>query len=297
MSEPAKITPIASKPKQEISVLRKSFDRALGGGLAGSAAMVIQVCSLMWLRTIMNYQYRYGTSTKEAAKKLYSDGGIRRFYRGLSPALLMGPLSRFGDTAANAFVLEYLKDTKMNTATKTMAGSAGAALWRITLMPIDALKTTLQVEGKHGLKLLTNKIKIGGPQVLYYGTLANISGTFVGHYPWFLTNNLLKQWLPTYKETHKRLLRNALIGFICAVISDSISNGLRVIKTTKQTYSHPIPYQEVVKVIIEKDGILGLLGRGLKTRILTNGLQGIIFNVFWNLIEEWYFKSANKSKK
>ena len=32
---------------------------------------------------------------------LYKDGGVRRFYRGVGPALLQGPLSRFGDTAAN----------------------------------------------------------------------------------------------------------------------------------------------------------------------------------------------------
>ena len=40
--------------------------------------------------------------TKEALKHLYKEGGVVRFYRGLGPALLQGPLSRFGDTAANA---------------------------------------------------------------------------------------------------------------------------------------------------------------------------------------------------
>ena len=33
--------------------------RALGGGIAGSMAMVVQVSTLMWMRTTMNYQYRY----------------------------------------------------------------------------------------------------------------------------------------------------------------------------------------------------------------------------------------------
>ncbi len=42
----------------------------------------------MWMRTTMNYQYRYGTSTKEAMKALYGQGGILRFYRGVGPALL-----------------------------------------------------------------------------------------------------------------------------------------------------------------------------------------------------------------
>lgn len=38
----------------------------------------------------------------EALRHLYKEGGVVRFYRGLGPALLQGPLSRFGDTAANA---------------------------------------------------------------------------------------------------------------------------------------------------------------------------------------------------
>jgi hypothetical protein len=56
--------------------------------------MATQVVSLMWMRTIMNYQYRYGTTTKEAFNALYKDGGVLRFYRGIGPALIQGPLSR-----------------------------------------------------------------------------------------------------------------------------------------------------------------------------------------------------------
>ena len=37
-------------------ILQKAKNRALGSGGAGATAMVIQVCSLMWMRTIMNYQ-------------------------------------------------------------------------------------------------------------------------------------------------------------------------------------------------------------------------------------------------
>lgn len=51
--------------------------------------MFLQVLSLMWMRTTMNYQYKYGTKTTQALKKLYGEGGIRRFYRGLGPALCM----------------------------------------------------------------------------------------------------------------------------------------------------------------------------------------------------------------
>ena len=48
----------------------------------------------------MNYQYRHGTSTSAAMRHLFKEGGITRFYRGLPFALIQGPMSRFGDTAA-----------------------------------------------------------------------------------------------------------------------------------------------------------------------------------------------------
>jgi hypothetical protein len=65
----------------------RALRMALGGGIAGAAAMVIQVLTLMPMRTIMNYQYRYGGGMVSSAKKLYSDGGFWRYYAGLGPAL------------------------------------------------------------------------------------------------------------------------------------------------------------------------------------------------------------------
>lgn len=46
-------------------------------------------------------------------------------------------------------------------ALKTLAASAAAASFRIVLMPVDALKTTLQVEGAGGLKHLATKVRVG----------------------------------------------------------------------------------------------------------------------------------------
>jgi hypothetical protein len=44
-----------------------------------------------------------------------------------------------------------------------------------------------QVEGQHGLQHLWQKVKAGGPGVLYHGATASIAASFVGHYPWFTT--------------------------------------------------------------------------------------------------------------
>ncbi len=48
--------------------------KALQGGTSGAMAMSIQVVTLMWMRTTMNYQYRYGTTTKEAMRKADTHG-------------------------------------------------------------------------------------------------------------------------------------------------------------------------------------------------------------------------------
>ena len=110
-------------------ILKKAAKRAIGGGLSGAIAGVVQVLALMWMRTTMNYQYRYGTGTKEAMSTLYKQGGIGRFYQGLPYALMQAPLARFGDTAANTGVLTIFAITApgipigLRTAIASMAGS------------------------------------------------------------------------------------------------------------------------------------------------------------------------------
>lgn len=270
-------------------VFNKALKRALGGGLAGAGAMVIQVCSLMWMRTTMNYQYRYGTTTKEALRILYAEGGVRRFYRGILPALAQGPLSRFGDTAANTGMLAFLdandSTRNMPTMLKTMAASGGAATWRIFLMPLDTIKTTMQVEGKNGVAKVMGKVAKGGPTVLYHGALASAGATFVGHFPWFFTFNTLDKNIPVPDGTFQKLSRTAFMGFCSSFISDCSSNSIRVVKTYRQTSEVNVTYKEAIQTIVAKDGWGGLFGRGLKTRIAANGVQGVMFSVMWKFFE------------
>ena len=48
------------KEKNNNLGILQSLKIAFRAGIVGSSAMVVQVFSLMWLRTIINYQYRYG---------------------------------------------------------------------------------------------------------------------------------------------------------------------------------------------------------------------------------------------
>merc|ERR1719230_198711 len=217
----------------------------------------------------MNYQYRYGGSLSEVVKKLYAEGGVPRFYRGLAPGLVQAPVSRFGDTAANDGALAALEHTSLPTAAKTMCASACAAGFRVFLMPIDAWKTTKQVEGKEGLKKLIEKTK-KHPTALWQGAVGAMSATWVGHYPWFYTNNQLREVLPPFEFTYGKYVRNAVIGFASAAVSDTCSNSLRVLKTTRQTAAEPISYFKGYQMVVEKDGHFGLFFRGLNTKIISN---------------------------
>lgn len=277
-------------------ILNHAGNKALAGGIPGAAAMGVQVGCLMWLRTTINYQYRHGTSTLIAMKTLYSQGGIPRFYAGVGPALLQGPLSRFGDTAANAGTMALLEDVSLPPALKTVAASASAGAFRIALMPLDAVKTIMQVEGKTGIASLSQKIAKGGMGVLYHGSMASAAATFVGHYPWFATYNTLNDWLPKHKELHLKLFRSAFIGFCSSFISDVCSNSIRVIKTSKQASTVPVTYMAVAREIIAKEGVLGVMGRGLGTKIISNGIQGIMFSVLWRLGQD-YLEDKERAAK
>jgi hypothetical protein len=269
--------------------LKKAGKRALGGGVAGASAMVFQVGTLMWMRTIMNYQYRNGGTFSGAFRTLMAEGGVPRLYNGLIPALLQGPASRFGDTFANAGALALCESNEslnnLPTAVKTVFASAAASSMRVILTPVDTVKTMMQANGKEGIPLLKAKLKANGPSVMFHGATATVAATFVGHYPWFCTFNTLQANIPTPADLPTKLLRNAGIGFAASLASDTISNSLRVIKTVRQT-NETMPYKDIVKGIVDKEGYMGLFGRGLKTRLICNGTQGLMFSVIYKLVEE-----------
>ena len=89
--------------------------------------------------------------------------------------------------------------------------------------------------------------------------------------------------LPKQDSKGLELSRRAFIGFCATLISDTVSNSLRVVKTYRQVHERKIGYLVAAKDVVAADGLLGLFGRGLKTRIIANGCQGIMFSVLWNL--------------
>ena len=88
--------------------------------------------------TALALQYRYGTTTSEALRTLYKEGGVVRFYRGLLPALFQGPLSRFGDTAANTGGWRWAREVRRRRRAEECGGERTAAAALATPRPTRA---------------------------------------------------------------------------------------------------------------------------------------------------------------
>lgn len=200
-------------------IIKSSAKSGFSGAIAGG----VQVLALMWLRTAVNYQYRYGVPIGQALRDLYGQGGIPRFYRGLSFALVQGPLAKFGGSCANELsmhICNHFYSDSQSLVFSTILGGLLSGLWRFLLMPIDMCKTVLQVDGKVGLDSLLSKVfpkslcfyvisitleRFKFSQIreeksivpLYKGAGATMLSTVVSSYPWLFVYNLLRSKIKT----------------------------------------------------------------------------------------------------
>lgn len=265
------------------------FTEAARSGVAGGLSMVINVLCFMWLRTTVNYQQAHGSlTTREALAKLYAEGGVLRFYRGLLPALLQAPLSRFGDTASNALLHALVVPAGgMQTAGTTALATLLTTSWRLLITPVDTFKTMLQVTGASGTAQLRRKVAAHGMLVLWDGAFGGAAATAVGFFPWFYTYNLLDLSLPpAARGTAARVVRHGVMGLAASVLSDCCSNGVRVVKVVKQTFPTQISYLHAMRRVLEADGVVGLATRGLGTKLMTNAMQSMLFSVVWRLLRD-----------
>ncbi len=312
------------------SPLRLAAQKALGGGLVGAGvparlwhanvaadsshasldlgAMAANVVLLMWLRTSLFVQYARGLSFPEAVRYIYRDGGggvagIRRFYCGVGYGLLLAPISRFGDTAANAGVLSlfdsspHFADSPM--LVKSTAAGVAAGVFRGLIMPLDTIKTMVQVEGgARGREMLRQKLStLGARRALFAGALGAGSAHALAFVPWFTVHNLLQERIPKKDVRTDGLVayagRAMSIGLAASVASDTASNALHVLKTLKQTAPGALSYAQAVQAALGAGGLVrGLLFRGLGTRVAASAANGAIFTLLWNLGQDSLDESA-----
>merc|ERR1719235_3059226 len=102
----------------------------------------------------------------------------------------------------------------------TIAVAFCSALWRIVLTPIDAFKTTMQVQGDAALNLLFEKVKTNGILMLWTGAAANFVANVAGNYPWWATYNTIDSLWAEPKDPAWIIIRAGLMGMIASCVSD-----------------------------------------------------------------------------
>ncbi|EDQ89844.1 uncharacterized protein MONBRDRAFT_18941 [Monosiga brevicollis MX1] len=295
------------RPEEAAQIPDLDFKHGLAAatreGVAGAKAMLVDIALLMWLRTVMNHQYRNGGTMGDTIRKLWRQGGVTRFYSGLTAAMIEAPLSRGVGAAANYATLNMLSRTSLGNhlpvVAQTALSSVGVGCFRLVYYPVDTIKTIMQVEGREGMAMLRHKVRSQGYGVLFHGAGSSIVGAAVRHTLWFTAYNLLDQRIETSGDvsTSSKMIRNALIGSACAVVTDVAANPLSLVKAYRQTNAQAISYSTIVRQIVSKEGVLGLFTRGLSTRIWVDILNSAIFTVVWRALLEPTLHPDNADEK
>ena len=71
-----------------------------------------------------------------------------------------------------------------------------------------------------------------------------MAASFLGGLPWWLTFNALSAALPVDEASPiaAQLAQRAVVGFLSTAVSDCLTNGLRVLKTSRQTSPTSLSY-------------------------------------------------------
>jgi len=285
------------------------------------------------LRTIMNYQYRYGTTMSQAAVTLYQDGGYARYYSGLGAALVQGPVSRFGDTAADVGALAFLNSNPTTRDFPSLVKTAFAAVGECTLssyhsgshlhtlcsrssLPysVNAYRNTKDNIADPGARGISPPAEPGAQIrnkfALVWGT-RHSWGDARRILPLVRDPRLPKFAPPTPANLSPKAL-SAGLHRLCVVCC--FRHGVQFVEGREDLSTsecnenfvwcvfllsprsifvgimgiHPFRVGAAVREVTRVDGVRGLLGRGLKARILANGLQGLMFSVLWKLFLDLY---------
>jgi len=298
-----------SSPEQSFShVLTHAGTQAIKSGAAGAGAMAGQVILLMAPRTAINGQYATGLSFMKQVESYWKEGGLPRFYKGFSGAIIIGPLYRAGDAFGNTLASVALGDANLEmspllrASLVTAAGSAVSAANRVLFTPIElVLKTGPQVIGISPIKFFRDKISHSGIPGLWHGAMPSASRALLGNVPWFWCNNILEIYVPTVDRKQNPLLhtlRNGAIGGGASAFTELCLNLLNTVKVLKQTDPEfkTSTYSEIAKTMIKREGFLKFYTRGLWSKMGLSVLTGTFFKIFWSQLESFLGVETVKKK-
>jgi hypothetical protein len=80
------------------------------------------------------------------------------------------------------------------------------------LIPLDAFKIMMQVEGNAGIPILLAKLKEHGVLALWDGATVAVLSMVATHYPWYLSFNYLNAVIPTQSHPWRSVRHTASLG-------------------------------------------------------------------------------------
>jgi hypothetical protein len=242
-------------------------------------ATTIQGGALFWIKPLIKSQYVYGGTLKDSFRFLKNDGGLLRFYRGFLPAILKSGIGRTSDIT---IYTEISKKYNNNNYFSSLLSGSLSAVVKIAILPLDTLSNVYQVHGADGYKHINGNLYRGA---LAYGAIQCISSS-----SWLLSYSKIKD-LDLFENKNMNYL---FTGFTCSLITDTIVNPIRVIKTNKQAFSTERSYLDIITNMIKDKEGSGFY-RGYKTRLAYNAINGSLFVLLWQNLEMIASK-GNKTK-
>lgn len=248
---------------------------------AGFIAGTIQTSSLIWLRVINKYQYRYGYSIHKTISKLYKSGGLPRFVKGVIPATIDSSLCRMGDI----FIYSYVKENYTNESSLKQSSLIGiySSFHKCLLTPLDTLAVNYHVYGNSALKKLKTEIGKNGILSLYNGGVSILGLSAISSTIWFSFFINFENYTKKYIDERNKSFINGLNGAAASVSSTLILNPIHALKTYRQT-KH-LSYINSLKDMIDKTSLINSLYRGISSRLMIKTLQSSLFVVLWKHFE------------
>jgi solute carrier family 25 citrate transporter 1 len=244
----------------------------IGGSLAGTAEAIIT-----WpfenLKTQMQFQGNQ-QSIRQTAHRIYTNGGIFAFYRGLSPVLFFNIPKIISRFYAYDFSKNYLKTKNIEGNTNIILSGLFAGFVESTLVtvPSETIKTKMI---KNASLKTKDIIKQEGFKGLYQGYTPTLIRQSLNQASRFLFYQHYKDYI-TQKNKQFSPYHSLQGGVFAGIFSVIVSTPADVLKTQMQEgkKEHIIP---IIKNIYKDFGIRGFWRGSLARMLRVAPGQGVMF--------------------
>lgn len=276
----------------------KSNNLFLAGALSGIAeGIAVQPFDMVKTRHQLNPGLN--ASVTRTLIELYHEGGVSRYYRGMSAELCgMVPKSS-GMYATYELVRQRLADDMGYGDTSLVATAAGLASGipeALIVTPFQVVKVRMQAKEHLGrytgpLNCLTTTLRTEGPLALYTGIYPTLFRNCIWNSVYFGTMHWLKTLIPTPQSKVADTAQTLLTGFLGAVFATCFNAPFDVVKSRFQSQINVAPLKytstfQTLALIYKEEGITAMY-KGFKPKAIRMGLGGAVAMATFEFVKDF----------